>query len=121
MSPACSPTWLGSQAGASSSIRGRPRELTPYFLVFAKSWSDAADVEKFIGDAVMAVFGAPTAHEDDPERAVRAAFAIREALAEMNEQVRSSTCTCVSGATRVRPFSLGASPSMVKAWRQGTW
>ena len=37
-------------------------------------------VEKFIGDAVMAVFGAPTAHEDDPERAVRAAFAIRDAM-----------------------------------------
>jgi len=39
-------------------------------------------VEKFIGDAVMAVFGAPVAHEDDPERAVRAALAIRDALAE---------------------------------------
>jgi class 3 adenylate cyclase/tetratricopeptide (TPR) repeat protein len=35
-------------------------------------------VEKFIGDAVMALFGAPTAHEDDPERAVRAAVAIHE-------------------------------------------
>ena len=39
-------------------------------------------VEKFIGDAVMAVFGAPVAHEDDPERAVRAALAIRDALSE---------------------------------------
>src|SRR6187402_223299 len=39
-------------------------------------------VEKFIGDAVMALFGAPVAHEDDPERAVRAALAIRDALAE---------------------------------------
>jgi class 3 adenylate cyclase/tetratricopeptide (TPR) repeat protein len=39
-------------------------------------------VEKFIGDAVMAVFGAPVAHEDDPERAVRAALAIRDALAD---------------------------------------
>jgi class 3 adenylate cyclase len=32
-------------------------------------------VEKFIGDAVVAHFGAPVAHEDDPERAVRAAIA----------------------------------------------
>jgi class 3 adenylate cyclase/tetratricopeptide (TPR) repeat protein len=39
-------------------------------------------VEKFIGDAVMAVFGAPVAHEDDPERAVRAALAVREAIAD---------------------------------------
>ena len=35
-------------------------------------------VEKFIGDAVMALFGAPAAHEDDPERAVRAAITIRD-------------------------------------------
>src|SRR5918992_2013142 len=41
-------------------------------------------VDKLIGDAVMAVFGAPTAHEDDPERAVRAALAICSAVAEMN-------------------------------------
>jgi class 3 adenylate cyclase/tetratricopeptide (TPR) repeat protein len=41
-------------------------------------------VEKFIGDAVMAVFGAPVVHEDDPERAVRAAMAIRDAVAELN-------------------------------------
>jgi class 3 adenylate cyclase/tetratricopeptide (TPR) repeat protein len=39
-------------------------------------------VEKFIGDAVMALFGAPTAHEDDPERALRAALAIRDGLAD---------------------------------------
>jgi class 3 adenylate cyclase/tetratricopeptide (TPR) repeat protein len=42
-------------------------------------------VEKFIGDAVMAVFGAPTAHEDDAERAVRAGLRILEAIEELNE------------------------------------
>src|SRR2546430_6941764 len=46
-------------------------------------------VEKFIVDAVMAVFGAPAAHEDDPERALRAAFAIRDWAAEQDDlQVR---------------------------------
>jgi class 3 adenylate cyclase len=41
-------------------------------------------VEKFVGDAVMAVFGAPVAHEDDAERAVRAGLRILEAIEEMN-------------------------------------
>ncbi|MDX6513532.1 MAG: hypothetical protein QOE36_3036, partial [Gaiellaceae bacterium] len=43
-------------------------------------------VEKFIGDAVMAVFGAPVAHEDDPERAVRAGLRILESIGELNEE-----------------------------------
>jgi class 3 adenylate cyclase len=41
-------------------------------------------VEKFIGDAVVALFGAPIVHGDDPERAVRAALALREVIAELN-------------------------------------
>jgi class 3 adenylate cyclase/tetratricopeptide (TPR) repeat protein len=40
-------------------------------------------VEKFIGDAVMALFGAPVAHEDDPERAVRAAWAVCQSVARL--------------------------------------
>ena len=43
-------------------------------------------VEKFIGDAVVALFGAPVAHEDDPERAVRAGLAIIGAIDAMNEE-----------------------------------
>jgi class 3 adenylate cyclase len=42
-------------------------------------------VEKFVGDAVMAVFGAPVAHEDDAERAVRAGLSVLEAIGELNE------------------------------------
>src|ERR687892_1531403 len=45
-------------------------------------------VEKFIGDAVMAAFGAPVAREDDAERAVRAALAIRDAAADGGFEVR---------------------------------
>jgi predicted ATPase/class 3 adenylate cyclase len=43
-------------------------------------------VEKFIGDAVLAIFGAPLTHEDDPERALRAALAMRERMERVNER-----------------------------------
>jgi class 3 adenylate cyclase/tetratricopeptide (TPR) repeat protein len=61
--------------------------LTPYYArLRAELESFGGTVEKFIGDAVVALFGAPVAHEDDPERAVRAALAITKAVAELNEQ-----------------------------------
>jgi class 3 adenylate cyclase/tetratricopeptide (TPR) repeat protein len=41
-------------------------------------------VEKFVGDAVLAVFGAPVTHEDDAERALRAALAMRERVAQLS-------------------------------------
>ncbi|MEN3342674.1 MAG: hypothetical protein V7644_2078 [Actinomycetota bacterium] len=59
--------------------------LAPYYARLRKELERfGGTVEKFIGDAVVALFGAPVAHEDDPERAVRAALAIRGAIDELN-------------------------------------
>ena len=60
-------------------------------------------VEKFIGDAVMAVFGLHQAHEDDPHRAIRAALAMVAALDELNAEIgrdpRHHASRCGSGST----------------------
>src|SRR3954466_926050 len=53
-------------------------------------------VDKFIGDNVMALFGAPVAHEDDAERAVRAGLGMQEAMTEINEGLRESHGVAIS-------------------------
>ena len=63
--------------------------LSEYFGAMAsviESWG--GKVEKFIGDAVMSVFGIPSMHEDDPERALHAALDMRARLLEMNPDLR---------------------------------
>lgn len=74
-----------------ASDRADPEEvlatLRPYHALLRTEIEHyGGTVEKFIGDAVMAVFGAPLAHEDDAERAVRAGLRIVEALAELNAE-----------------------------------
>ncbi|HEY3182275.1 MAG TPA: AAA family ATPase [Gaiellaceae bacterium] len=60
------------------------RRVTQYFDRAARCIEQHGGlVEKFAGDAVMAAFGVPRAHEDDAERAVRAAFAIMDAVHEL--------------------------------------
>ena len=60
--------------------------LTPYYeRVRGEIERHGGRIEKFVGDAVLGIFGAPVAHGDDAERAVRAALAIRDELQLMNE------------------------------------
>jgi class 3 adenylate cyclase len=68
--------------------------LTPYYeRVRDELQRHGGTVEKFIGDAVMGVFGAPTAYGDDPERAVRAAFAVRDWAEQDGLEVRIAVNT----------------------------
>src|SRR3989475_9223247 len=68
-------------------------------------------VEKFVGDAVMAVFGAPVAHEDDAERAVRAGLRILEAIGDLNEAEPGLSLQVRVGInTGEAVISLGARP-----------
>jgi class 3 adenylate cyclase/tetratricopeptide (TPR) repeat protein len=66
-------------------------------------------VEKFIGDAVMAVFGAPVAHEDDAERAVRSGLRILETIAELREE-GSDLAVRAAVTTGEAVVALGARP-----------
>jgi predicted ATPase/class 3 adenylate cyclase len=50
----------------------------------------AGSVANYLGDGVLAIFGLPTAHEDDPERAVRAGLAIRDAMPVLNAHLNST-------------------------------
>ena len=88
--------------------------LSPYYAQLREQIEQrGGTVEKFIGDAVMAVFGAPVAHEDDPVRAVMAALAIRESVAGSDLQIRTAVNT---GEALV---ALDADPSRGEAFVSG--
>src|SRR5438093_1507262 len=88
--------------------------LTPYHeTVRREIESFGGVVEKFVGDAVMSVFGAPMAYGDDAERAVRAALAVRDSVQELNNgDARLDLQIRIAVNTGEALVSLGARPSM---------
>jgi class 3 adenylate cyclase/tetratricopeptide (TPR) repeat protein len=77
-------------------------------------------VEKFIGDAVMAVFGIPQVHEDDALRAVRAAAEMRERLAALNEEFERERGIAIAVRTGVNTGEVVAGdPSAGQAFATG--
>jgi len=67
------------------------RVMSAYFEAMrTEIESEGGTVEKFIGDAVMAVFGVPVAHEDDPARALHAALKMMDRLNEVNKELTQS-------------------------------
>jgi class 3 adenylate cyclase len=71
-------------------------------------------VEKFIGDAVTAVWGAPSAHEDDAERAVRAALELLDAVRTLGPSIQARAGVLTGEAA----VTLGATN---RAWSRATW
>ena len=84
-------TVLNADLAGSAELATRhdPEHLRALLAAFFDEMRQQIDafggtVEKYAGDAVMAVFGVPQVHEDDAERAVRAALAMQESLAQLN-------------------------------------
>ncbi|MFL5736859.1 MAG: ATP-binding protein, partial [Actinomycetota bacterium] len=93
---------VGSTERADEADPEDVRELNQLYYgeVSARIERFGGAIEKYVGDAVMAVFGAPIAHSDDAERAVRASLSVLEGVDELNErhpnlelQVRAAVCT----------------------------
>ncbi len=79
---------VGSTSRADQADPEDVRDMLQLFHTRAKQHIEtySGTVEKFIGDAVMAVFGAPLAHGDDAERAVRAGLRVLEGIEELNRE-----------------------------------
>jgi Adenylate and Guanylate cyclase catalytic domain len=95
--------------------------LAPYHELLRRELErHGGTVEKFIGDAVMALFGAPVAPEDDAERAVRAALSIKDAVAKLRDRDGIDLHVRVGVTTGEALVPLGADPRRGKGWRRAT-
>ena len=73
-------------------------------------------VEKFIGDAVMAMFGVPIVHDDDPDRALRAAHGMMEGLVELNAHLERTHGVVLSARVGINTGEVVASAPARPVW-----
>ena len=91
-------TMLGERLDAEALHEVKER----YFQAMAAAIArHGGKVEKYIGDAIMAVFGLPRAHEDDALRAVRAAVGMHDALARVNAELQARYGVTLASRTGV--------------------
>jgi class 3 adenylate cyclase/tetratricopeptide (TPR) repeat protein len=106
-----------SESADPEDVRAR---LVPYHaLLRERIESFGGTVEKFVGDAVMAVFGAPVTHEDDAERAVRAGLAILSAIEDLNTSAGMDLSVRVGINTGEVVVSLDAHPELGEGFVTG--
>ena len=94
-----------------------------YFTVMAAQIErHGGTIEKYIGDAIMAVFGSRRAHEDDALRAVRAAHGMQQELAALNEEFRAFYGVELANRTGVNTGEVVANtdPTPTSSWRPAT-
>jgi class 3 adenylate cyclase/tetratricopeptide (TPR) repeat protein len=85
--------------------------LRPYHALLKQEIErTGGTLDKFIGDGVMGVFGAPAAHEDDAERAVRSALRIQEAIGELNASTGIGLSARIGVATGEAVVAFGSGP-----------
>src|ERR1700681_3276529 len=97
-----------------------PEVVRSMMASYFKRIADVAEayggtVEKFAGDAAMVVFGVPTVHDDDAERAVRAGLEIRDGAAELAVRVGVNTGEAVTAAREDRQFMVSGDAVNVAA------
>jgi class 3 adenylate cyclase/tetratricopeptide (TPR) repeat protein len=107
------------EASTELATRLDPEELRGVYAPYFESMSAVIErfggtVEKFIGDAVVGVFGVPVAHEDDPIRAVRAGLAMQSALSDIAPRLASSAGAALAMRIAVHTGEVLATPGHVR-------
>ena len=94
------------------SVRMDPEDLREVISAYQKCVTETVQrfggfVAKYMGDGVLVYFGYPQAHEDDAERAVRTALAVRDAFGSFTERVLEDAAVVISPGAAYGPSGEG--------------